>query len=247
MNPYSPTVFDDLEAEWERLLASRQLDRALTRWHNTNGDAFAEFATPTDLLELLEDRTADPERQSAVLLALLRLAPTDQLAARLVLHRFTPPLKTIAGWRQPHRQADWAAQVITAGWEVIVTYPVERRPGRVAANIIWEVRKRMYRALSQHRRWQAELSDTDIDERPPTVQVADVGTGVAEVEALEMLRWAAECACVSAKEAQLIVLTRVAGFSLDEVAATARVPSSRLRQRRWRTEHRMRDVLAAAS
>jgi hypothetical protein len=237
---YPATVFNHLDREWERLLASRQLDLALTRWRAT-GNHLDDFEQVGQLLGLLEDRDADPERQSEILLALLRQAPHDRLAARLILQRFVPALKSIAGWDQPMRQTDWAAMVVSAAHEVIVTYPVDRRPSRVAANIVWDVRKRMYASLAEHRRWQDELSAaSESDDRALEPDVAE------SFEAVDLLRWAATRSRLPRDVAELIVLTRSAGFQLEELAAGCGVPSSRLRQRRWRSEQRMREALATA-
>lgn len=238
METYPPTIFNHLDQEWEHLLTGRRLDRALARWRGVE-EPLTEFRRVRELLDLLEDQTADPERQSEVLLAVLRLAPADELAARLVLQRFIPPLKSIAGWKQPLRQTDWAAMIVSAAHEVIVTYPVDRRPQRVAANIVWDVRKRMYAALTYHRRWMQDLSLGEPDED------ALVAPDIAErFEAADLLGWAGARCQVPREVARLIVLTRGAGFQIEEIAAHRAVPSARLRQRRWRCEQRMREALA---
>lgn len=239
METHPPTIFNHLDQEWEHLLTGRRLDRALARWHDAE-EPLREFRRVRELLDLLEDQTVDPERQSEVLLALLRLAPTDELAARLVLQRFTPPLKSIAGWKQPLRQTDWAGMVVSAAHEVIVTYPVERRPRRVAANIVWDVRKRMYAALTDHRRWTEELTLGEPHE--DALVVPDIAD---RYEALDLLEWAGSRCQVPREIARLIVLTRGAGFQVEELAVHGSVPSARLRQRRWRSEQRMREALAA--
>lgn len=235
-----PTVFTHLELEWEHLVASRRLDRALVRWQSDNAE-LTEFRDVDHLIALLADHDVSDGRQNEVLLALLRLAPDDPLAARLVLERFMAPLRTMAGWTQPFPQGDWAASVVSAAYEVIVTYPVESRTARVGANIVWEVRKLLYTSLADHRRWEREVSTGDTDDR---VVVGDMEAGV---EAAELLRWAAARSDVPRDVAALIVLTRLAGVQVVEIAARCGVPSSRLRQQRWRSEHRMRDVLTAAS
>lgn len=239
MDPSTPTVFDHLDREWEHLLTGRSLDRALLRWRDVERP-LRDFRRVRDLLKLLEDREVAPERQSQVLLALLRLARSDALAARLLLQRFVPALKSIAGWGQPLPQADWAAMVVSAAHEVIVTYPVERRPERVAGNVVWDVRKRMYAALSEHRRWVGELSLGELGDDAHVV--ADVTAGC---DAADLLGWAASRSRVPRDVARLIQLTRGAGFQIEELAAARSVPSARLRQQRWRCEQRMREAIAA--
>lgn len=237
METYPPTIFNHLDREWEHLLRGRRLDKALARWRDVD-ETLGEFRRVGDLLALLEDQDGDPERQSEVLLALLRLAREEELAGRLILQRFVPPLKSIAGWKQPLRQTEWATMVVSAAYEVIATYPVDRRPRRVAANIVWDVRKRMYAALTEHRRWQDELTLGEPSED------ALIAPDIAEqYEAADLLRWAAARCQVPRDIARLIVLTRGAGFQVEEIAAHRAVPSTRLRQRRWRCEQRMREAL----
>jgi hypothetical protein len=162
------------------------------------------------------------------------------MAARLVLQRFVPALKSIAGWKQPLGQVDWAAMIVSAAHEVIVTYPVERRPSRVAANIVWDVRKRMYATLREHRRCMSELSLGDAEHD------THVEPDIAERhEAADVLRWAADRCRVPRDVARLIVLTRAVGFQVEELAEHRAVPSARLRQRRWRCEQRMREAIAS--
>jgi len=73
-----------------------------------------------------------------------------------------------------------------------------------------------------------------------------VAPDIAEqFEAADLLRWAASRCQVPREVARLIVLTRGAGFQIEELAADRSVPSARLRQRRWRGEQRMREALAA--
>lgn len=239
METCPPTIFNHLDHEWEHLLLGRRLDRALAHWRDAE-ESLHEFRRVRELLDLLEDQGADPERQSAVLLALLRLAPTDELAARLVLQRFVPALRSIAGWKQPLRQTDWSAMIVSAAYEVIATYPVERRPRRVAGNIVWDVRKRMYATLREHRRCMTELAVGEPQED------TRVTPDIAERhEAADLLRWVAGRCRVPRDVARLIVLTRVSGFEVEELADRRAVPSARLRQRRWRCEQRMREALAS--
>ncbi len=239
MADYPVTAFDQLDDEWERLLASGELDRALECWTRLD-ERLGQFSSVGELLKLLADSSAEPERQSAVLLSLLYLARTDRQAGRLVLQRFMPALKRMAGWDHPLPQADWVAQVVSTAFEVIVSYPLERRPQRVAANIVCDVRKRLYAVLTNYRWGQAELTCR----RPAYVEV--VADPAEMVEAAQLLRWAAKRSRLARDTAQLIGLTRVAGYSLEELSATSGVPSSRLRQRRWRGERRLRHLLSSA-
>lgn len=239
MHPCTSTVFYQLDLEWGRLRDSGRLERALCRWRHTDA-RLAGLASIEELVGLLADRAADPERQSEVLLALMSVGRSDELALRVVLQRFVPALKSIAGWRRPMCQCEWSGEVVSAGFEVIATYPVERRTSSVAANIVWGVRRRMSSLLAVQQRWRDEIMD---DSDASVVAVA----GHAErVEQAELLRWAADQVGLGRNAGQLIALTRGNGFEVKELAASAGVPSARLRQRRFRDERRLRQVLVAA-
>lgn len=240
---HEETVFAHLDREWDHLIRGHRLRDVVARWREVE-TGLATFDDVHDLLTFLADRKADPGHQSEVLLALLRLAPKDDVAARLVLQRFLPSFKTVAGWEQPWPQVDWAAMVVSTAHEVIVTYPIERRPRRVAANIVWDVRKRMYAVLTDHRHRMIELPLSD----PRPREDARPDTDVAErFENADLLRWAAQECDLPRDVARLMVLTRVGGYEVKEIAERCDVPSARLRQRRWRCERRMREVLTAAS
>jgi len=83
---------------------------------------------------------------------LVKIARTDDLAARIVMQRILPPVMAIIRRRyrvenQPIN--DVATLVISHAWEVIRTYPYERRPRKVASNL---VRDTEYQAFVRHRR-----------------------------------------------------------------------------------------------
>ena len=74
-----------------------------------------------------------------ILWHLADLARTDDLAARIVLHRILPALMSIARRRgriHPHGPYAAMEELLTTAWSVIRTYPSERRPRKVAANLV---------------------------------------------------------------------------------------------------------------
>jgi hypothetical protein len=92
-------------------------------------------------LDALLERRRDDQAAPAILRALAVLAPGDALAARTVLQALLPGLVRLAGmvgYDEP------AAIEVSLAWERIRTYPARRR-GSVAANVLFDVRKR-YRA-----------------------------------------------------------------------------------------------------
>jgi len=73
------------------------------------------------------------------LLLLVECAKRDELAARIVLQRILPPLLSV-GYRRGRIVQGGASEAITDtlshAWELIRTYPIERRPNKVASNLV---------------------------------------------------------------------------------------------------------------
>ena len=73
------------------------------------------------------------------LLLLVRRAAHDELAARIVLQRILPPLLAIARRRGRIVRGgidEALTETLSHAWELIRTYPVERRPAKIAANLV---------------------------------------------------------------------------------------------------------------
>ena len=125
--------------EWERLARSRAVLRHVNSW---------EFvAMPVSHLdEVLElcgfGKRVDDSDADHMFLCLVRLAAHDELAARVALHRVLPAIMAVAKRRgRIHPQGAHAAmsELLTTAWEVIRTYPCERRPKKIAANIVRDI------------------------------------------------------------------------------------------------------------
>ena len=127
--------------------------------------------------------------------------------------------------------------MVSLAWERIRTYPARRR-GSVAANVLFDVRKR-YRA---HHLIDAPRS-------PDTEEIEAAATSRSpEDEALarvlfEQLMAAQRDERVLRNGAfGLVLRTRLAGEPLTEVARREKLPLSVLAQRRWRAEVRLRQL-----
>ena len=73
----------------------------------------------------------------------------------------------------------------------------------------------------------------------------DRAEGKSEAQQInELVEWVRQRARVRDDVARLVVMTRVAGLSVDELAAAQDVDPQTLRQRRLRTERRVRQSLA---
>ena len=128
-----------LQREWERLRHCPRSLRHVNEWHLTD----RPIHSLDDLLVLAGFRGAKcDERADQVLAHIVRLARHDELAARIVLQRVLPPMIAIARRRGKIRAIgfDYAlGLVLSHAWEIIRTYPIERRPAKIAANIVRDI------------------------------------------------------------------------------------------------------------
>jgi DNA-binding CsgD family transcriptional regulator len=106
----------------------------------------------------------DCDDADAYLLELVRLAATDPLAAQIVLHRVLPPVISIArrrGRRHVGGIEGALGDLVTQAWFVISSYPVERRPRKVAANIVRDIEYFEFVSGHRARRTKVEFVDHD--------------------------------------------------------------------------------------
>lgn len=238
-----PTIIDRLDHEWDELVCRGVVDDALATWRS-HSPALA-FDTVDDLADALADRRLDTGSRNQVLHALLELAPCDQVAARLVLHRFLPYVKTLVPDHAPFDSEEWVGLLVATAYEAICSYPVVDGPAYATANLTREIRRRALAALTERRRADRELaadagdldSERDVDDDDP------FGT----VDLHEFLRWAVRHRLVDRRTAALVVKTRLAGVTLAAVAAASRECAATLRQRRRRAERALAVAVAAVA
>jgi len=139
-------AFDALDRSWATLVHNPEATAALARW-----DSEPALAAPD--LDTLVDRIwaatkPDADRAHAALAA---RAPTDTTAARVLLQVLRPGLRNL-GRRLALGGSfdDVDHELLALAWERIRTYPIERRPASVAANVLLDVR------TLQRRRQRAE-------------------------------------------------------------------------------------------
>ncbi len=140
-------VLVQLDREWERIADSPAGRRAVRKWADEQ-PLLAGVRSLRQLVELVNVR-GRAEESDAILLLVLRDAASDDLAARTVLQAMMPAVKnltakfsTCGAWSAE----ETAAVVVAAMWERIRTYPVERRPKKVAANLALDTRQRVWRS-----------------------------------------------------------------------------------------------------
>ena len=228
-----PSVFDLLDAEWRRLGTDRRAARRLT--------AVVALAPGATTLADLEHhvRAAGPEDADRVLLGLVTrvVDDGDDLAGRVLLQLLLPGTRNLARrWWALGDPDERAAAAVAAVYRRIRTYPLARRPGRVAANVLLDAARELRQSVP---RVVATPSDR------PLAAAAGRPTGSAD-ELAEVLADAVSAGVVSAQDARLIADTRIAGRRITDLAAAERLSTRTLWDRRQRAERRMTTAYAPA-
>jgi hypothetical protein len=225
-------LIERLEAEWPALASGPLLAR-LSIWSEQE-PALASFATPQQLLRQLRALRGHHRAEDKVLAALLRQAQTDPLAARVVLQALLPGLKGLARrilLEASERDELWSA-LLAHCWERIRSYPLERRPTRIAANTLLDTLKKTTHELRRNRRDRDQYTH-----EPPTEQAALKQPSDSDVERL--VHRAIAAAAISEEEAELILRTRIDGADLHALADEAGLAYHTVKVRRLRAEKRL--------
>jgi hypothetical protein len=125
-----------LDAEWQRMNRSTKVLNRVNSW----GLLTTTIGSLDELLQAAGFRGAkcDPVTDQ-VLAALVRRAASDPLAARIVLQRVIPPIIALAQRRGRTGNIgfdDALGAALSHAWEVIRSYPIARRPIKIAVNIV---------------------------------------------------------------------------------------------------------------
>ncbi|WP_158602974.1 hypothetical protein, partial [Jiangella rhizosphaerae] len=141
----------------------------------------------------------------AALLALLRLAHDgDALAGRTVLQLMLgKAIRIAAGHAGRDSRESLEHAAVAALWTVIATYPTERRPAKVAANIAMDTLGAVSRELA-HRR-------TETPAEPDTLAAvlgtdpADPADQARDADLAELLAWAVDAGAITVADAALLI------------------------------------------
>jgi hypothetical protein len=232
------TLFTQLEFDWTALAADPAANDRLAAWRGEDS-ALAALGDLSAVRAAAHDRT-DPAAADQVLAALARRAPTDDLAARVLLYLLLPGTKALANrlwWLDD--TSERASAAVAAVYERVRTYPYSRRPARIAANILADARQQLTRRAGPDHRATAVLSlDAEPDAWLPVWQAPEPTPGE---ELLSLLRWAVRTGHLSAEQGRLIAASRVADVPCEELGAEVGLGAHSLRRRRQRAESVLRD------
>lgn len=137
--PNRITLATDLVSEWRHTAVNRRAIATANSW-GLPGEPLR------DLFELVHragfEKPARDSDSDAYLADLMRVAKHDQLAARAVLQRLLAGLLSIATRRAPITEGGLVGsfeRLVSAAWMVIMHFPIETRPCRVAANLLLDI------------------------------------------------------------------------------------------------------------
>lgn len=177
-----------------------------------------------------------------VLRRLVELAADDPLAARVVLQRIVPGLRSLARRHRAvgTRFADLDDEVVGAAWTVIRTFPIRTRCHQVAAQLIGDVGYRVFRL---------PVRRTARFDPHPTAMFAELTAPEPEEDAateLDELLATADRAGIDT--GGLTLLRRLAtGTTTAELADEAMVSERMIRYRRAAAIERVRELALSAS
>jgi hypothetical protein len=227
----------NLERDWRRLVRG-VLPERLRAW--ARGEpALAAFPEPPRLIGFLRSSSSAASKD-AVLRPLLRIARDEPLAARVVLEALAPGLTRLAErviFDERDRDELWAL-ILGHAWQQIRSYPLERRPSKIAANLILETRRAALAEFTRDRPRRHELPPRPLSERATPSASADVDT---------LLARAVAAGAISADEAELILRTRIDEVPLRQLAAERKLAYHTLNVRRLRAEKRLLLFLGCAA
>ena len=141
----------NLDRDWRRL-ARGVLPERLRAWAREEA-ALAAFVEPPRLIAFLRS-DAPAASKDGLLRPLVRLARDEPLAARVVLEALAPGLTRLAErviFDERDRDELWAL-ILGHAWRQIRSYPLERRPAKIAANLILETRRAALAEFTRDRR-----------------------------------------------------------------------------------------------
>ena len=232
-----PQLLDRLHDEWQYLAHSPRAIQTLAQW--ATDPALRGFS---DLEEVVAEiqRRGRPQQSDRILLALLRRAAVDNLAAQTVLQAVMPGLKCLmSAYQLTGEPEEVATAVIEAAFERIRRYPCDRRPARVAANLLHDTRQILWRDGCRERRLRLATE-------PLISAVAHVPQERSSTdELIDLVAEAVRHGRVSPCGARLILLTRILDVPIEELAEETGTKGLTLRKRRQRAQAALAAAVAA--
>jgi hypothetical protein len=230
-----------LDRDWRQLSSDRVAARRLRSVCRIAGGA----ASLGDVERYV--RRSGPAEADRVLLALVaRASDGDALAARVLLQLLLPGTRNLARrWWALGDDDERSAAAVAAVYGRIRNYPLARRPGRVAANVLMDASRDMRSALPH----TTAIPIPDLggmDEGVHRHSGSDEAGTHPGVELTEVLCDAVYEGVLKAADAELIARSRIAGHRLADLAVDCGIPERTLFAHRQRAERILATTYAAS-
>lgn len=251
-------LIDALNAEWDELERDRQLAAGarsvVIRWAADN-PACAGCGTPAEVLAAVRD---EPDRVLAALIGVHQASripgapPGDHLAGRIVLQTMLGKIVAMAVRDSQHGVEDYVGQL----WARIDSYPLARRPCRIAANLALDTLKAVTRDASTPG-WAATVPVTTAELElaglrhigldrtvfgtagPPAGPQAGSAEQVADLSARRVLRTAQELGLIDEPTRRLLLSVYADGLTSADAAVRHGLSPSTVRFRCSKAIRRM--------
>jgi hypothetical protein len=232
-------------AEWERWRSGPAAQRGLLGWQSRH-PVLAGFGTLDELVDGCGRSLAVPQDVADVRLAVLvgEARAGDQAAARVVLERVMPGLVRAAAARAAGDEQLTFTQalddVIAAAWVRIATYPLERRPAKIAANIVADSRHRCFGYVGLTARRTAPAPP---DRLPATSAALTGDPSEAGHPGVRLLRLLTDAVAggLPVADARLLADLAVCGSTPEQLALRDGVTARTIRYRRRAAMRRLLD------
>ena len=233
-------LFTRLGTEWPELGTSTGAVTALGKWARAEA-SFHEFGDLCELVQFVR-HSEDRERNDELLADLAGRARSDPYAARALFQVVFPGLIRIAADFRPatHSDDEIASVVIAEAYERIRTYPIDRRPRSIAANVLLDTRQAVSRSMCRPRVLEVPTADLEtLMVEAPEPPVRDELFGIID-EAVRTGR-------LRVVDAQLVVLSCFAEVPTVELAAAWGCTVHTVRRHRLRAEAVLKAVAACVA
>lgn len=244
-------LIDALNAEWDDLGRDRLLGAQgrseISRWARQHRP-LRDCHTPADVLAAIR---ADPDPALAALIGIhqtRRVAGTagDHLAGRIVLQTMLGKVVTMAVRDRQHAVEDYVGQL----WARIGSYPLARRPRRIAANLALDTLKAVTRdtatpghattvPVTTSELELAGLAQTYAPGGPSGESVPGSADQVADLTARRVLRTAERLGLIDEQTRRLLVSVYADGLSSADAAVRHGLTAATVRFRCSKAIRRM--------
>jgi len=245
-------LYRQLLTEWVALNETSSNRAAVRRWGRLE-PVLAGHTRSGDIVDAID--AATPDRKDELLLALIRLFHNGHnLPGRVVLQAMLPKLARITQRTCPTSSDNaWTEDrhhiTIAEFWDVLASYPLDRRPSRVASNLALDT---LHRITRDHRPTEIPVDPTELPTHPQTLdQNATTGLLTKDADLTRTIAWALNEDVLTGPEATLLATiygttTGARGSYGFETAAThLGITPAAVRQRCSRTIRKLTTAVRA--